>query len=273
MGVEPIVTRAALFPAHHLLPKERWLVEKTQKELDEDRNVVIFVQHTRTGLVSRLQRILREAGIASTYLDTNKVGTRKRETWINEQIAMGCRVLMVNPTAVQTGLNCLTHWCTVMVYETINDAIKYRQALGRFHRPGQTRPVRVFALEYEGTSQGHILNILAMKLKASLAADGLDTSAALSISGAGDDDDGSVNIYELGQALYHIRMESEPKNRVVGEPLSPRTQIEVPSPHTPRHYAVQMMFDGVPVVNTAPGQTKRTRRVTSRVRAEQKGLF
>lgn len=195
------VTSELLLPASTELPKETWLIEKVRAELDEERNVLIFVQHTGSGLATRLQKVLTGAGISASYLDAGKVGTSKREAWVNQEIARGCRVLLVNPMAVQTGLNNLVHFCTGIWYEPVCDAIAWRQANGRLHRIGQTQTVRVIAATYAASPQGDVLDLNARKVRASMALDGLDISAALQASGAGEDD--AEAAFELGQALYN----------------------------------------------------------------------
>lgn len=195
-----LVTTAPLFPAATVLPKERWLTETITAELAQDRPVLVFIWHTRTGLPARLQRLLADAGIASRYLDAATVGTRTRQQWIERQIADGCRVLLVNPVAVQTGLNSLVHFCTVIWYQVVvPDAVVWRQANGRSHRIGQTRPVRVLVPVYRGTPQTTVLDINALKVQSSMVLDGLDVSAALSAAGAGA---GIQEAYDLGRLIY-----------------------------------------------------------------------
>jgi hypothetical protein len=195
-----LVTTAPLFPSATVLPKERWLTETITAELAQDRPVLVFIWHTRTGLPARLQRLLADAGIASQYLDAATVGTRTRQQWIERQIADGCRVLLVNPVAVQTGLNSLVHFCTVIWYQVVvPDAVVWRQANGRSHRIGQTRPVRVLVPVYRGTPQTTVLDVNAHKVQASMVLDGLDVSAALHAVGAGA---GMQEAYDLGRLIY-----------------------------------------------------------------------
>lgn len=223
------VTSAALLPATSELPKETWLIDKVRGELAEGRNVLIFVQHTGSGLATRLQKVLKSAGIKASYLDAGKVSTKKRETWVNKEISSGCNVLLVNPMAVQTGLNNLVYFSTAIWYEPICDAIAWRQANGRLHRIGQTNEVRVIAAIYARCSQGDVLDLNAMKVRASMALDGLDISAALQASGAGDDD--AEAAFELGMALYkrmtdpgYQRIEATLPTRVV--PIQPQQPVQ-----------------------------------------------
>jgi hypothetical protein len=198
-----IVATAPLLPKTTLLAKEEWLIDNVQAELNEGRNVLIFVWHTGSGLAGRIQEVLSEAGIGSTYLNASRISTKKREQWVNTQIARGVRVMIVNPQAVQTGLNNLVHFSTGIWYEPVCDAIKWRQANGRLHRIGQTQEVRILVPVYYGTSQEQVLDLNALKVRASMALDGLDARDALQASGGSDNEVGA-DVYEIGEAIFHL---------------------------------------------------------------------
>ena len=104
---DELVATAPGFAPGLLLPKERWLLELLRSELDEGRNIILFVWHTGkgSGLVEHLHRLIRHHfGDITITLDAAKVKTGVRERWIDEQVvAAGKRVLLVNPTTVQTG--------------------------------------------------------------------------------------------------------------------------------------------------------------------------
>jgi hypothetical protein len=61
------------------------------------------------------------------------VTARKREAWLKrEVIAKGRRVMICNPAAVETGLNCLTLFCTLVWFQPPDcDPRAKRQAEGR----------------------------------------------------------------------------------------------------------------------------------------------
>jgi hypothetical protein len=164
---DALVARAALLPATTVLPKERWMLEQVGAQLARGRNVLLFVRHTGGGrLVTRYQRLLRAAcGVGAAYLDSGRVATAGREAWLREQvIGRRYRVLLVNPEAVKTGLNCLTpYFQTAIWMELTYNALTYRQANGRIHRIGADpgAPVEIYAPVYAGTVQEVALDLLA----------------------------------------------------------------------------------------------------------------
>ena len=205
-GGEVIATGRA-FQASWRSPKERWLLETVAGELAEDRRVLIFLRHTGNGgYLRRLHRLLfEELGEKPTFLDPAKVPTGKREAWLDEAIAGGCRVLLVHPKAVQTGLNNLTAFATALWYEGPDyDARVTRQANGRPHRIGQTLPVRLLYPYYSGTLQKTALDLVARKITASLQVDGLSLAGALEAAGALSEEDRqhATAALAFGQALY-----------------------------------------------------------------------
>ena len=128
-----------------------------------------------------------------------------RERWLNEVIDGGCRVLLVHPKAVQTGLNNLTAFHTAIWFEGPDyDARVTRQANGRPHRIGQTEPVRLIYPYYADTLQKAALDLVARKITASLQVDGLSLAGALEAAGALSEEDRlhATAALAIGQALY-----------------------------------------------------------------------
>lgn len=204
-----LVHAAELFPASVTLPKEAWLIERIAAERDDGRNCIVFVTNTgkETGLAHRLQNAINaHLGDIAVVLDSGKVSTKVRQEWITrEVVGAGKQVLIVNPVAIKTGLNNLVpHFSTGIWYQDPHaDAITYRQANGRLHRIGQTNPVRIYAPVYENTAQTLALDLLARKVSASLAVDGLDVASALDFAGAGEQDD-ALDVMEMGRAIYEL---------------------------------------------------------------------
>jgi Intein splicing domain/Uncharacterised methyltransferase family (DUF6094) len=232
-----LVASAPLLPGIVRTPKERWLLERVRVELAEERNVLLFVRHTGRGgnLPRRLQRLLRdEAGIHAAILDADKVTAARRQQWItDEAIGKRRRVLIVNPQAVKTGLNNLVWYATAIFYELDHSAIVYRQSIGRLHRIGQTRPVRVYYPVYAGTAQATARDLLGNKIKASLQTDGLDLASALEAVGAADEATkrGSLTALSLGQEIY-ARLASSPLPPITFMPTKARTTAPPVAPVT-----------------------------------------
>ncbi len=96
-----------------LLPKEVWLLGCVTKELQESRQVVIYLRQTGTrDIRQRLVDVLRtHAGIDAVVL-SESVEPRKREAWLK---ARGPRVLITNPRLCRNraGFGGLRNCCMV----------------------------------------------------------------------------------------------------------------------------------------------------------------
>ncbi len=200
-----LVAEAKPLPASYRTPKERWLAGKLRECREAGEKVLLFVSHTGTGgLPSRLRELVAEVTPGAVFLDAKKVPAAERESWIRRHVVeKDVPVLLVNPNAVKTGLNCLVTFSTAIWYELDLSALTYRQANGRLHRIGQTRPVTIHVPFYRGTAQQIAFELVAQKVSASLKVDGLDLTAALEAAGAGTDTAAAVaSVMGLGQAIY-----------------------------------------------------------------------
>lgn len=200
-----LVISAPLLPPATILPKERWLLRTLGDELAEGRNVLIYVTHTGSGMSERLHRLIGERlGEYAAILLASAAPTQKREAWINEQvIGQSRRILIANPITVQTGLNNLVYFSTVIWMENPNcNAIVYRQANGRVHRIGQIRTVRIYVPIYADTPQTLAQELLARKTMASEQVDGMDVRGSLEAAGAGEQE--AIDTLELGRAIYAL---------------------------------------------------------------------
>lgn len=195
-----VIDTGASYDPLDLLPKEEWMVETVRETLAAGENVMIFGWHTN--LLARLKGIIeRECGVEAPILDPAKVPTAKRQAWIEKEIVKkGRRVLICNPTTVQTGLNNLVHFSRIIVMENpACNPIIYRQAIGRIDRIGQTRPTRVYFPLYKNTLQEAAHRLLLLKVAVSRATDGLDAEGALMAAGVGDAD--ALTSLSVGRAL------------------------------------------------------------------------
>jgi SNF2 family DNA or RNA helicase len=137
-------------------------------------------------------------------LEADKVNSKKREHWIDKHVVKpGIEVLLVNPVAVQTGLNNLVHFCSVIWYENpgCNPQVR-RQAQGRVYRIGQTKPVRNYTLYYENTAQSLLHELLLYKVGISEAVDGLDPKGSLQAAGVGEVSE--LSGQSVGAVLYKM---------------------------------------------------------------------
>lgn len=198
-----VVASQKPFPAATILPKEAWMLAKIQEELDEGRNVMVFAWHQ--AVLPRLARLIATAtGKPCPALDAGKVQAAKRQAWIDrEVIAKGRRVLVVNPVAVQTGLNNLVHFATEIWMQNPGcNPATYRQAVGRVDRIGQRLETRIYFPIYEGTTQEVLHRLLMHKVAVSTATDGLDAQSALEAAGVGVS--ASLDSMAVGRQLYEI---------------------------------------------------------------------
>lgn len=204
-----LVAMQTPFASDVLMPKEQWLVDLVEAELAEGRNVMVFSWHLN--LLPRLSRLLEaRTGEKATILWADKVPTAKRQSWIDKEIVRkGRRVMCTNPVAIQTGLNNLVHFSTVIWMENpACNPIVYRQAIGRIDRIGQKAlETRVHFPFYRGTMQDQMHNLLLRKVAISVSTDGLDPESSLQAAGVG------AESYQaglsIGKELWRLMNESE----------------------------------------------------------------
>jgi hypothetical protein len=209
-----LVASGNLIPATMLLPKETWLLEQLAAQLQRERNVLLYIRHTgNQRFIARLHRLLREhLQLTAAFLDATKVPPHTREDWIRQAVVgMRRRVLLVNPEAVKTGLNCLTpYFKTVIWYELTYNTLTYRQANGRVHRIGAdpAQPIEILVPVYAQTAQEIALDLQARKLTASLQLDAGSVESALQAAGAnGKDEEAALQqlaMSSMGQAIFEI---------------------------------------------------------------------
>lgn len=208
-----LVAAAEPFPLTMILPKEAWLLDQVQEALDSDRNVMVFAWHT--ALLPRLSRLLeKRLKTKCPILDPGKVPTKNRQTWIDEQIVRkGRRVLVVNPVAIQTGLNNLVYFSDQIWMENpmCNPTI-YRQGVGRVDRIGQEKLTRIFFPLYSGTSQVALHSLLMQKVAVSMSTDGLDAESALRAAGIGEDS--GFSSFAVGRQLYEMLVSGRVPDKV-----------------------------------------------------------
>jgi len=181
------------------LGKEAWFIATLRREFAEGRNVLVFLWHKE--LAARLRLLCADAGVDdAVVLDANKVPARKRQDWIDKYVvSQGKRVLITNPTCVQTGLNNLIHFSTAVFFENPGcKPLVARQAVGRLDRITQTKEVRIYWPVYAGV-QCALLDLLQNKTAISQQIDGIDPTAALEMAGGGE---ATAQSLDVGMAVY-----------------------------------------------------------------------
>jgi hypothetical protein len=179
-----VVLTLPVLPDKTVLPKEQELLVLLRQEASEGRKAVILVEQTTTRpLPLRLEKILHGSGLRAMYLNTARVPAGEREEWIEKQ-AYKLDVLITHPKAVETGLD-LVMFQTVVAYEAIYAVISLAQAVCRVWRLGQTRPVRVFALGYQGLER-EAWDVIARKISWAKSVYGDFVPSALGDAGVDD---------------------------------------------------------------------------------------
>lgn len=195
------------FASSELLPKEAWMLDRVERELAEGRRVMVFAWHVK--LLPRLARLIEERiGERVPILHADKVGTAKRQEWIDREVVKkGARVLVTNPVAIQTGLNNLVHFASeVWMENPACNPVVFRQAIGRVDRIGQKLETRIFFPVYAGTLQENLYDLLAKKVAVSVSTDGLDPESALLAAGVGESD--ALAALSIGRQLWAMMNEA-----------------------------------------------------------------
>ena len=158
--------------ADTLYPKEAELLGLCQAERAAGRRVIVYVQGMeRRDITARLHGLLSHAGLRTAVLKSSAVEARKREAWVQDRVKAGVDVLVVNPKAVQTGLD-LLDFPTLVFYQTEYSVYTVRQASRRSWRIGQRQAVKVVHFAYARTLQHQAITLIAAKAQASLALEG-----------------------------------------------------------------------------------------------------
>lgn len=192
--VDPLGTFEGLISgaltATRSLPKEVVLLNIIREELGQERGVAVFFEQVnRRNAMPRVQAMLEREEIASACL-TVRIPAAERVPWIQQHVKDAERqgkrfVLLANGTLIKEGVDLL--WFPSMVaYGQHYNITESRQMFARSHRLGQTKPVKIFFLFYEGTQQERALLHIAVKLR---AADQLAGQVAEGLADFGSEED------------------------------------------------------------------------------------
>lgn len=155
---------------HWISPKEQALLDLIAHNRRQRRKVLVYATFTEkkdilTHLLGRcLAHDLRAAILP------RGIRAEHRESWITAH-APDLDVLFTNPRCVQTGLD-LIAFPTLVFYEPEYSIYVTRQASRRSWRIGQTQPVTITSLLYQGTAQEQAWALIAGGIKHSLLIEG-----------------------------------------------------------------------------------------------------
>jgi hypothetical protein len=164
-------------PVSGIMPKEQELLDIIERELLQQRQVLVYIQNSNTTDISpRLLELLAEKNYRVKVLRSGDSEGRagKIDQWVGE----GLDVLICNPKLVEVGLD-LLFAVTVIFYQCGYSTYTLRQASRRSWRIPQTKPVKVYFLTYAETMQTRAMKLIADKLTCSLAIEGELTDKGL----------------------------------------------------------------------------------------------
>lgn len=150
-----------------LLPKTARIIQLCLAQKAQGRRVLVFLEYPNLFQVDGLIRELEEFDLRVAHL-TPKVPTAQRETWLRDHLA---DVLICQPRLMGTGLDAI-EYPTIIWAQTGYSLLTVQQASRRSYRIGQTQPVNVIFLAYEGTLQARALTLLSEKAQAAAAISG-----------------------------------------------------------------------------------------------------
>lgn len=165
--------------------KDIKVLELVDKHLDKGENVLIYVNYVnKTECTERLEKMFARANIKSCTLTAN-IAAKDREEWIDKKVKDGYRVMICNPSLVETGLDLLS-FTTIIFYQVGFNLFTMRQASRRSLRLNQPNNVNVYFLYYENTTQETVLSLMANKLQAAMAIEGKFSEEGLNAMSNGD---------------------------------------------------------------------------------------
>ena len=187
-GMQPQVVyepQAAAQPGS-LLDKDQKVLSLVRTKLEAGENVLIYTSWVRLDTQEKLLKVLRENSIPAAAM-TQAVPVERREDWVQEQLDAGIRVLIVNPSLLETGLD-LNAFTTLIYYNISYNLFTLRQSSRRSWRINQTAPrIEVYFFYYGGTIQQRAIELMATKLSVATLIEGNISDEGLAALGSNDD--------------------------------------------------------------------------------------
>jgi hypothetical protein len=144
-----------------LLPKEKWLVEKVRRNMEDGRKTLVYCRQTDIlDIIDRLMKIERSVGASAARLP--KGNSRKREGWLRK-MSPSLDVLFCNPRSVETGLD-LVDYSEAIFYEPEYRIYTCDQAAARVHRLTSPGPVDITWSVYLNTEEAAAIDSIVSGL-------------------------------------------------------------------------------------------------------------
>lgn len=166
-----LASAPAMFSDMDPMPKELELIELCRKAKRAGRRTLVYSVYSGTrDTTARLKALLEAEGFKVAVLRAS-VEAAKREDWLLEQVDRNVDVIVTNPELVKTGLDML-EFPTIVFMQSGYNVYTLQQASRRSWRIGQTLPVEVHFLGYDGTAQMECLTLMARKIAVSQSTSG-----------------------------------------------------------------------------------------------------
>ena len=166
-----LASAPALFGEATAMPKELKLIELCRQAKRAGRRTLVYSVYSGTrDTMTRLKALLDAEGFKVAVLRAT-VEAAKREDWLLEQVDRNVNVVITNPELVKTGLDML-EFPTIVFMQSGYNVYTLQQASRRSWRIGQTLPVDVHFLGYDGCAQMECLALMARKIAVSQSTSG-----------------------------------------------------------------------------------------------------
>lgn len=205
--ISPKTGKEAMFPdsldeyRDKLHAKERHLVSVVTKELSEGRNCFVFCEATGEGsarILERLKGVLEkevpdlEGHVA--IIEASSPAAAKREEHLHKLAKAGYRVVICNPSLVETGMDfkfeyegIVYNYPTIVFYQMGYSLFTLWQSSCRHYRLNQTEECRTYYIAFNGTLQCSVIELMASKKNAVAALQGRFSSEGLASMSQGID--------------------------------------------------------------------------------------
>ncbi len=170
-----------LVSGNRLLAKEKDLIDIMRRELAEGRNCVVYAEYTgkeETNITQRLKDIImRECRLQDNeviIMKASSPSSAKRESWMHKMAEEGMKVMICNPSLVETGLDfCwidrngkMYNYPTLIYFQMGTSLYKILQSSRRAWRLNQTQECRNYYMGIARTKQQAMIQLIAEKTAA-----------------------------------------------------------------------------------------------------------
>ncbi len=229
-----------------LQEKENAILELVDRKLRQGENVLIYTSWVRIDAQKKLQELFAQRGYPSQILSAS-VAPKRREAWVEQQLQKGMRILICNPSVVETGID--LNAFTTLIYHSIGyNLFTLKQSSRRSWRINQKAPrIEVYFLYYRDTMQERALELMSRKMAAAGLIEGGLTDEGLA---ALNSDSGDIMAQLAQELVKGIEPEVADLAKVFGRMAYKRTVRAAEETILPEGAPVSA--DTAPIVREAP---------------------